>query len=376
MKKKVVVLYNNFFTPDGKQNSVGGIQTYLRNLLPYLVELGYIVFLFQKSDISFEKDFQGVRVFGNVLKSQGSAMQDEELLKQATLYADPMYDVLLFATSSNVVKNSFKQSIMIQHGITWDTPKHYVYSHKRNIKQVFLKAILAYRIVKNLDCSKIIVCVDYNFINWYRTQVAYPEKVMFAIPNATEIPEACYVKSDKINIIFARRFQEYRGTRLFTNVAIQLLEKYPDISITIAGSGPDEKFMRDKLNMYKNVNFTLYESVDSLQMHREKNIAVVPTLGSEGTSLSLLEAMAAGCAVVATNVGGMTNIILDGYNGYLVNPLEKEVFSAMEKLILNRSLRERLGYKAYETVKSSFSLEKWKENWKQVMQYIENSLSN
>ncbi|WP_420491566.1 glycosyltransferase [Neobacillus drentensis] len=53
-------------------------------------------------------------------------------------------------------------------------------------------------------------------------------------------------------------------------------------------------------------------------------------LGSEGTSLSLLEAMAAKCAEIATNVGGMTNIILDNYNGLIINPDESELYLALE----------------------------------------------
>ena len=94
----------------------------------------------------------------------------------------------------------------------------------------------------------------------------------------------------------------------------------------------------------------------------------VPTVGSEGTSLSLLEAMSAQCAVIASNVGGMTNIILDNYNGLLVNAGDSDdLYKAIKKLLDYPEDRERLSAKAYETVKQAFSYEKWAEKWKEVL---------
>lgn len=167
--------------------------------------------------------------------------------------------------------------------------------------------------------------------------------------------------------MFARRFVGIRGTRLFTPIAKRLLEKYPNIEITFAGSGPDEDYMRDILNGIDRVNFTKYKSDESLKFHSQFNISVVPTLYSEGTSLSLLEAMSAHCAVVCTNIGGMTNVILDNYNGLMVSPNEEELFEALCKLIDDKKFREKIVQNGYNTIKSSFSLAKWEEKWKDVI---------
>ena len=103
---------------------------------------------------------------------------------------------------------------------------------------------------------------------------------------------------------------------------------------------------------------------------RYKDIAVVPTVGSEGTSLSLLEAMASGCAVVCTNVGGMTNIVLDGYNGLMIYPEEEELYNALTCLIEDSSLRAKLQANAYNCVKDAFSLHRWKDAWKKVIDNV------
>lgn len=114
--------------------------------------------------------------------------------------------------------------------------------------------------------------------------------------------------------------------------------------------------MRDKLAAFNNVSFISYKSSESLDIHADKHIAVVPTIGSEGTSLSLLEAMSAQCAVIASNVGGMTNIILDDFNGLMVNAGDSlDLYRAMKRLIDNPTVMNRLSENAYKTVKQAFS---------------------
>jgi glycosyltransferase involved in cell wall biosynthesis len=95
---------------------------------------------------------------------------------------------------------------------------------------------------------------------------------------------------------------------------------------------------------------------------RHMDIALIPTKGTEGTSLSCLEAMAAGCAVIASPVGGLTDLIIDDYNGLLVKPTPSHLIAAIDLLINDHLQRERLGEKARETA-AAFSLERWREKW-------------
>ena len=52
--------------------------------------------------------------------------------------------------------------------------------------------------------------------------------------------------------------------------------------------------------------------------------------------------MACGCAVVATNVGGLCNLVINNFNGLLVNPNPEEISDAITKLVDNKELRLKL----------------------------------
>ena len=52
--------------------------------------------------------------------------------------------------------------------------------------------------------------------------------------------------------------------------------------------------------------------------------------------------MACGCAVVATNVGGLCNLVINNFNGLLVNPNPEEISDAITRLVDNKELRLKL----------------------------------
>ena len=217
-----------------------------------------------------------------------------------------------------------------------------------------------------------VVCVDHNFVNWYRAVVPFPQTNFTVIPNFTDIPEEKeFVDNEDVRIIFARRFFTYRGTRLFANVIERILKNHNNVYVTFAGEGPDEEYIRNKFNGNDKVTITKYNSNESLKIHKKHDIAVVPTIGSEGTSLSLLEAMASGCAAVCSNVGGMTNIILDGFNGIIFDPYnEDDFYYAIERLVKDKNERIRIAKNGYITARESFSLQVWRERWNKVIDDI------
>ncbi|MFX3660618.1 MAG: glycosyltransferase family 4 protein [Ectobacillus sp.] len=367
--RKVFILYENFYTPDGKKMSIGGIQTYIKLLIKVINKMNLTPVVYQYANQNFEKNFNGVNVYGVKMRPSWSKRKKNKVLfDKCQEQYNPKKDVIIFACETMSIKNTENRVIGIQHGITWDVRGHEHYSHPKNLMFIFWRAIMAYRTAKRLNNVRVLVGVDYNFLNWYRTQVAYIEKDVKVIPNATDIKHNINKRSDNnIKIIFARRFQKYRGSRLFASVVSQIINKYDNVQITFAGSGPDELYLKKLFQDTTKVNFITYESEKSLEVHEKYDIAVIPTIGSEGTSLSLLEAMASKCAVVATNVGGMTNIILDHYNGLLINPEEKSLYEAIEMLIIDKELRDFLAENAYETVSQAFNKNLWEKRWEKLL---------
>lgn len=154
--------------------------------------------------------------------------------------------------------------------------------------------------------------------------------------------------------------------------AKSLLKKYPHISFTFAGEGPDESWLKSQFAKGSRVSFTKYLPDEITDIHLKHHIAVVPSLASEGTSLSVAEAMACGCAVVATAIGGITNMIIDGYNGRLCMPTVEDLEKSIEEVISDRDLRKRISENAYETARNAFSKEKWEASWSRVIETIAN----
>lgn len=373
--KTAHIIYRNYLNADGEGMSIGGIQTYIANLAVVLKELGYYVHIYQRGDIDFNKQLEEyLEVTGferpeNKVRGRAQALYN----KVQPRIKPEEGDILVFGCESMAVKTDGSVPVFaVQHGISWDIPMHGL-TKTKYLLEYFKKQFHAWETAQRIKNVDHLVCVDCNFINWYKALVPCPELRLHYIPNFSKVSEKQFEKPDAkegIKIIFARRFMPQRGTRLFMKVAQRILGEYDIVNITIAGSGPDEELLKDNLASNPRVEFIRYESHESMRIHSDKHIAVVPTLGSEGTSLSLLEAMAAGCAVVCTIVGGMTNIVINEYNGLLIAPEEEDLYRALKRLIDSEKLRQELAQRGYESVYTSFSLGKWKASWRELLESL------
>lgn len=362
------LIYQNFMTQDGKKMSIGGIQTYMLNLAEVAQSIGYSVKVYQLAGTTFECQFNGIEVRGY---SYTGKKAPQYLLSKCMTEFNSEEDILIFACESYACKTKGIKCIAIQHGIIWDKPVRVGCNKALFLADYVYQAMKDWKVIRRVERVNHLICVDYNFLNWYRASVAYPRLHATVIPNFTEIADKELIKKhDKaktIKILFARRFFGYRGTRIFGEAAIRILRAHKNIEIILAGSGPDEQWLRNQFSGWNNVSFITYESSESLKVHADIHIAVIPTVGSEGTSLSLLEAMSAQCAVICTNVGGMTNIVIDHYNGLMINPDEAALYQAMDELINNDELRCSLAEKAYDTVVAAFSRDAWQTKWKKIL---------
>lgn len=122
-----------------------------------------------------------------------------------------------------------------------------------------------------------------------------------------------------------------------------LIERHPRFHLLLIGAGPLDSFLRGEImrfNLQGRVHMTgLRNDVpDCLSLC---DMFVLPSL-SEGTPLCLLEAMRAGLPIVASRVGGIPEIVIDGQTGILVEPCNPLLLAqAVEKIIVDREFSER-----------------------------------
>jgi glycosyltransferase involved in cell wall biosynthesis len=141
--------------------------------------------------------------------------------------------------------------------------------------------------------------------------------------------------------------------------AAQLREHEPRLHVLVVGDGPERarlEALAAELGLGASVTFAGRRD-DVADVFAALDVLVAPS-DFEGSPLALIEAMAAGKAIVATRVGGVPDLIEDGVHGLLVPPRRPDaVADAVRRLLDDPSTRERLGRQAAERQRSELTIE-------------------
>jgi glycosyltransferase involved in cell wall biosynthesis len=161
---------------------------------------------------------------------------------------------------------------------------------------------------------------------------------------------------EEIVIGFVGRLEEQKGVTYLLDAMQQLIQRHHNVTVIIVGDGTLASSLRDKaLALHLSNTLFLGYRADAFRYLSLFNIFVLPSL-YEGLPLSVLEAMASGCPVVATNVGGVPEIVRNGITGFLVAPKRTdELVDRLEQLIESKDLRLRMGNAGKAHVASNFS---------------------
>lgn len=178
-------------------------------------------------------------------------------------------------------------------------------------------------------------------------------------------------KKGKILTYATRGMEAYRGFVEFMMAASVLMKKYPDLQVIVAGEdkifyGPQlpdttyKKVLLEKLEFDKSrLHFTgklSYE--DYIKLLQSSTVHVYSTCPFV-LSWSILEAMACGCTVVASNTQPVTEVIKDNYSGLLFDFFNVgQLIEKIELAFNNPEKMEQISYNARETVLEKYSLEK------------------
>jgi len=154
-------------------------------------------------------------------------------------------------------------------------------------------------------------------------------------------------RKNKLKILYVGRLSEIKGLDYLIESFRSIHDNFPDSSLEMIGDGPVKKELKKKikdLGINDCVDVRGYVEYEELPDHyRSADIFVLPSL-SEGLSNVLLEAMACGLPIVATDVGGNGELILNGKGGYLVPPKNpSRLYRSLKKLIENPELRDEMG---------------------------------
>ena len=188
---KVAIIYYNFLDRHGIEQKIGGVETYLWNLARLILEQGGEPVLFQSAETAFERQVGDITVIG--VTSTGLLRKNirKDLFKAAMSHINLGKDILIFGADHASVQVRNPKCISIQHGVSWDLPARFLRGGtmgKLPLPSMLQKRWIAFRAKRYFTNCLNRVCVDYNFLNWYRTQtVDEPEGNIWIIPNFVKI---------------------------------------------------------------------------------------------------------------------------------------------------------------------------------------------
>jgi glycosyltransferase involved in cell wall biosynthesis len=163
-------------------------------------------------------------------------------------------------------------------------------------------------------------------------------------------------------VVMVARLVPQKNQKLVLHSVAEIAASEPRVHFVFVGDGPDRQYLEElemELMVGGNVTF-LGSRTDVPQLLAAADIAILPSI-REGFSNAILEAMASGLPVVASNVGGNREVIDSGISGYLVDAPDGQVNQAqfiryVKRLVTDDSLRARMSAAALHQVRQ-FSLD-------------------
>ena len=171
------------------------------------------------------------------------------------------------------------------------------------------------------------------------------------------------------------RLSPVKGQRFLIEAMRQVISKAPDAQALIIGDGPEEARLRDLANgqgLGGSIHF-VKSDINTADYLSIMDVFVFPSV-KEGLGIALLEALAAGRACVASDIGGIGDIIENNVNGVLAAVGDSRAISEAIILLLdNMELSKKMGERGREVVRKKFALDLMAGN---VMKLYEKVLKN
>ena len=360
--RRVVIHTSKYRAFDGTVGHGGRIRLIadLLTIIRQTVDVPIVVV--QKSAANFEvMEPNGIQVIG--IKAGLNARGDHQLGRGLSRILEPD-DALLYASGAQgAYPYYFEGAKGLQHGIGWDGPYGSLHrGYHNHINTAFAKVMSQ------------ILTVDTNYINWLRQHgslgVSLAEKCAY-LPNYADLsalgdcPEVREAHTP-LRILYARRFDPKRGPMLFLDTLFKLQQA--DIAFqarmfSVGGHGVLAEAIAER-GLTACVSLHEASMAAILAEYAWADLSVVPTIWSEGTSLSAVESICAGVPVITTPVGGLANVVVPKFNGEVVAPTASAlahaiIWASEQKTYRNLranciSMRPALGKRRWEVAVRDF----------------------
>lgn len=173
------------------------------------------------------------------------------------------------------------------------------------------------------------------------------------VPNGVDVrrfadaePLESIARLDSPTVLFVGRLEPRKGFDVLIRAYTLLKTRHPDLHLVVVGEGPELTRARALLPERLSADLHLLGRVagdDLPRVFKACDVFVAPSRGGESFGIVLLEAMASGCAVVASGIDGYRTIVIDDVNGRLVPPDDPtSLAESIDALLTNRRHAEAM----------------------------------
>ena len=187
------------------------------------------------------------------------------------------------------------------------------------------------------------------------------------------------IDDHEILLLTLGRVTHEKGHHVAIKALKQLINKDMNLKLLVVGDGKEREILQEIIcrdRIEKDVIFAgQVDNRETVQYYNCADFFLMPTLTVEGLPFVLLEAMSCAKPVIASRIGGNTNVIEDTINGLLVDPGEVEQLTEKIRLLVNnQSLAKKISGAARETVLKRYSVDQMVSQTLQVMKEATNPI--
>ena len=370
VRGKINIMTETFLNFEGKEFYSGGAERYLLDLAAVCSDLGLVMSIYQYGNFPWVRRFRNIDVISLARGSLTTRSTDASRQFNRQFYEQVQERSLLNIYSAFYQAHPLgaTPNIGISHGVSWDNPFYKI----QLINQFFKhnsRYLLGAKICEHL------ISVDTNTANWFQTIDYELGQKIKVISNYVDLetfsPSVNFDQArDKIIILYPRRLYEARGLYLVLEIVDAILDQFPHVEFHFVGKGFEKDTQHVVQKQKKWPGRIKWYSLPPEEMptaYKNADISLIPTLYSEGTSLSCLEAMACGNAVIATRIGGLTDLVIDRFNGLRIEPNATALEQALRYLLHHQETLLALKRRA-RMVAEAFPKTHWMAEWTKLIQ--------
>jgi len=161
-------------------------------------------------------------------------------------------------------------------------------------------------------------------------------------------------------LLYVGRLAAAKGMPILIKSMTALKLSCPEIHLTVVGDGEDRAELEKRaqtLGLGDHIDFVGYQTPDAVREYLQVSDIFVMSSFAEGVPVVLMEAMMSGLPVVATQIAGVSELVEDEVNGFLVPPSDVgSLTQKIQMLLADESLRKRLGDRGQQKVSQEFNI--------------------